>query len=66
MALKLLRGYFYDTDGNLVQWYQGYGDLENLDEFLEHRGNAIGFVSSKSLDTNAYKYDFETEAIGEK
>ena len=63
MALELLLGYFYDADGNLVQWYQGYGDLENLEEFLEHRGNATGFVSSKSVDTNAQKYDFETQTI---
>tara|TARA_R100000742_G_C4279660_1_gene105100 strand:+ start:15359 stop:15559 length:201 start_codon:yes stop_codon:yes gene_type:complete len=63
MSLELLLGYFYDADGNLVQWYQGYGDLENLEEFLEHRGNATGFVSSKSVDTNAHKYDFETQTI---
>lgn len=65
MSLELLKGYFYNSDGDLIQWYQGYGDLENLEEFLEHRGLAIGFVSSNGVDTNAHKYDLETQTIVE-
>ena len=38
MSLELLKGYFYNSDGDLIQWYQGYGDLENL-EFQQNGGN---------------------------
>jgi len=66
MTLELLKGYFYDLDGNLLQWYEGYGNLKNKSELLEHRSPSIGFVFSKSLNTDAYKFDLETQTIQEK
>jgi|TARA_R110000744_G_scaffold95683_1_gene184815 hypothetical protein len=57
MTLKLLKGFFYDEDGYFTQWYEGYGDLTNLEELLEHKYPAIGFVETKSVNATAFKYD---------
>ena len=66
MTLQLLKGDVYDADGNLLQWYEGYGDLENESDLLEYRSPCVGFVSSKSLNTEAYKFDFITNTVIEK
>jgi|TARA_B100001540_G_scaffold284030_1_gene276007 hypothetical protein len=65
MSLELLKGYFYNSDGELIIWYQGYGDLENLDDLLENKNSAVGFVSSNGVDTNTHKFDLNTQTIVE-
>lgn len=66
MSLLKTKGYFYNEDGDLIESYIGYLDLNNMEEVLEYRKNAIGFVETDLVSADAYKYDFETEAIGEK
>ena len=66
MSLKKTKGYFYNEDGDLIESYIGYFDLSNMEEVLEYRKNAIGFIETELINTDVYKYDFETEAIGEK
>lgn len=66
MSLEKTKGYFYNEDGDLIESYIGYLDLSNMEEVLEYRKNAIGFIETELINTDVYKYDFETEAIGEK
>lgn len=63
MSLELIKGYFYNSDGDLVIWYEGYGDLNNMDELLQYKFPCVGFINSKSVDVNLYKYDFENNAV---
>ena len=64
MAFEKLRGYFYNSDGELLEYYLGYGNLDNMDDLLEFRKNCIGFVlTEKSYNTETFKYDIETDAI---
>ena len=56
MAFEKLRGYFYNTDGELLEYYLGYGDLDNIDDLLEFRKSCIGFVSTnQSYDAETFK-----------
>jgi|TARA_B100001142_G_C14097333_1_gene563820 hypothetical protein len=67
MSLELLKGYFYNSDGDLITWYEGYGDLDNIEDLLLYRSPCIGFVSTnKSYDTKIFKYDIETQTMVEK
>lgn len=66
MSLKKTKGYFYNEDGDLIESYIGYLDLSNMEEVLEYRKNAIGFIETELINTDVYKYDFETQTIGEK
>tara|TARA_R110000822_G_scaffold195357_2_gene333424 strand:- start:451 stop:654 length:204 start_codon:yes stop_codon:yes gene_type:complete len=67
MAFEKLRGYFYNSDGELLEYYLGYGDLNNINDLLEFRKNCIGFVSTeKSYNTESYKFDLETNTVIEK
>ena len=63
MSLELLKGYFYNADGNLIIWYEGYGDLNNMDDLLQYRFPSVGFVKTKFVDSSLYKYDFENNAL---
>lgn len=63
MSLELLKGYFYNSDGDLITWYEGYGDLSDMDDLLLYRSPCVGFIYTKSVDVNLYKYDFETEKV---
>ena len=66
MSLEKTKGYFYNEDGDLIESYIGYLDLSNMEELLEYRKNAIGFIETELINTDVYKYDFETQTIGEK
>ena len=55
-----------NEDGDLIESYIGYLDLSNMEEVLEYRKNAIGFIETELINTDVYKYDFETQTIGEK
>ncbi len=66
MSLEKTKGYFYNEDGDLIESYIGYLDLSNMEEVLEYRKNAIGFIETELINTDVYKYDFETQTIGEK
>ena len=37
-----------------------------MEEVLKYRKNAIGFIETELINTDVYKYDFETQTIGEK
>ncbi len=63
MSLELLKGYFYNSDGDLITRYEGYGDLSDMDDLLLYRSPCVGFINTKSVDVNLYKYDFETEKV---
>jgi len=63
MSLEMLKGYFYNSEGELINWYVGYGDLDNMEELLLYKYPCVGFVNSKSVDVNLYKYDFENNAL---
>ena len=63
MSLELLEGYFYNSDGDLINWYVGYGDLNNMEELLQYRLPCVGFIKTKFLDASLYKYDFENNAV---
>ena len=66
MSLEKTKGYFYNEDGDLIESYIGYLDLSNMEEVLEYRKNAIGFIETELINTDVYKYDFEKQTIGEK
>jgi len=66
MSLELLEGYFYDQEGNLLIRYQGYGNLEDLDDLLEHRKPCVGFCLHKSINADTYIYDIENKIMVEK
>tara|TARA_Y100001937_G_scaffold100419_2_gene137473 strand:+ start:17177 stop:17377 length:201 start_codon:yes stop_codon:yes gene_type:complete len=66
MSLEKTKGYFYNEDGDLIESYIGYLDLSNMEEVLEFRKNAVGFVQTDLVDTEFYKYNIETEQIIEK
>lgn len=66
MSLEKTKGYFYNEDGDLIESYIGYLDLSNMEEVLKYRKNAIGFIETELINTDVYKYDFETQTIGEK
>ena len=66
MSLEKTKGYFYNEDGDLIESYIGYLDLSNMEEVLEYRKNAIGFIETELINTDVYKYDFETQTIGGK
>tara|TARA_Y100001973_G_scaffold84053_1_gene124843 strand:- start:1218 stop:1418 length:201 start_codon:yes stop_codon:yes gene_type:complete len=66
MSLEKTKGYFYNEDGDLIESYIGYLDLSNMEEVLEFRKNAVGFVETDLVDTEFYKYNIETEQIIEK
>tara|TARA_B100000073_G_scaffold246583_1_gene207014 strand:- start:1823 stop:2023 length:201 start_codon:yes stop_codon:yes gene_type:complete len=66
MSLEKTKGYFYNNDGELIESYIGYLDLTNMEEVLEFRKNAIGFVPTDLLNTDVYKYNLETGTIVEK
>ena len=63
MSLEMLKGYFYNSEGELMNWYVGYGDLDNMEDLLLYKYPCVGFVNSKSVDVNLYKYDFENNAL---
>ena len=63
MSLEMLKGYFYNSEGELINWYVGYGDLDNMEDLLLYKYPCVGFVNSKSVDVNLYKYDFENNAL---
>ena len=65
MALEKIKGYFYDPAGILTMWYEGFGDLSDLDDLLKHKGESVGFITSNGVDTAAHYYNFETEQIEE-
>ena len=65
MSLEKQKGYFYNSDGSLIEYYNGYIDLEDIETTLEYRKSAVGFVVSSQVNTDAYKYNFETETITE-
>tara|TARA_R100000734_G_C3232860_1_gene40226 strand:- start:21 stop:224 length:204 start_codon:yes stop_codon:yes gene_type:complete len=65
MSLEKKTGYFYKDDGTLIEYYNGYIDLDDMETALEYRKSAIGFVVSSQVNTDAYKYDLETETITE-
>jgi len=66
MSLEKTKGYFYNEDGDLIESYIGYLDLSNMEEVLEFRKNAVGFVQTDLVDTEFFKYNIETEEIIEK
>tara|TARA_R100000664_G_scaffold20370_1_gene29560 strand:+ start:1480 stop:1680 length:201 start_codon:yes stop_codon:yes gene_type:complete len=66
MSLEKTKGYFYNEDGDLIESYIGYLDLSNMEEVLEFRKNAVGFVQTDLVDTEFYKYNIETQEIIEK
>lgn len=67
MAFEKLRGYFYNSDGELLEYYLGYGDLDNMDDLLEFRKSCVSFVSTdQSYDSETFKYDIETQTMVEK
>tara|TARA_R100000541_G_scaffold29421_1_gene38568 strand:+ start:59 stop:262 length:204 start_codon:yes stop_codon:yes gene_type:complete len=67
MAFEKLRGYFYNSDGELLEYYLGYGDLDDMDDLLEFRKSCVGFVSTnQSYDAETFKYNIETQAMVEK
>tara|TARA_R100000697_G_scaffold28425_1_gene37578 strand:- start:836 stop:1036 length:201 start_codon:yes stop_codon:yes gene_type:complete len=66
MSLEKTKGYFYNEDGDLIESYIGYLDLSNMEEVLEFRKNAVGFVETDLVDTEFYKYNIETQEIIEK
>lgn len=64
MAFEKLRGYFYNSEGDLLEYYLGYGDIDNMDELLEYRKNCVGFIKTEqSYDTESFKYDNKTKKI---
>jgi len=65
MSLEKYKGYFYDNEGKLIEFYNGYLDLEDMDGILEFRKNAIGFISHNAIDSNTHKCDLETLTIVE-
>ena len=65
MSLEKQKGYFYNSDGSLIEYYNGYIDLDDMETTLEYRKNAIGFVVSNQVNTDAYKYNLETQTITE-
>jgi len=65
MSLEKYKGYFYNEDGDLIESYIGYLDLSDMDGVLEFRKNAVGFIASDLVNTDAYKYDFELDKLVE-
>lgn len=63
MSLELLKRYFYNPEGDLITWYEGYGDLSDMDDLLLYRFPCVGFINTKSVDVNLYKYDFKKDAL---
>jgi len=66
MSLEKTKGYFYNADGDLIESYIGYLDLTNMEEVLEYRKSAIGFVKTDLLSADHFKYNIETGEIEEK
>lgn len=65
MSLEKTKGYFYNANGDLIESYIGYLDLTNMEEVLEFRKNAIGFVETELLNTDCFKYNIDTGEIEE-
>ena len=53
MSLEKKTGYFYKDDGSLIEYYNGYIDLDDMETALEYRKSAIGFVVSNQVNTDA-------------
>ena len=53
MSLEKTKGYFYNEDGDLIESYIGYLDLSNMEEVLEYRKNAIGFIETELIHTRS-------------
>jgi len=58
--MEKINGFFYNSDGDLIYWYSGYGDPMVI---IEYRSTAIGFVETESVNTSEFKYDIESGQI---
>tara|TARA_R100001443_G_scaffold110173_2_gene121944 strand:+ start:1101 stop:1301 length:201 start_codon:yes stop_codon:yes gene_type:complete len=65
MSLTKVKGYFYNNDGDLIESYIGHLNLDDMDEVLEYRKNAVGFIETELVNTEVFKYDLETQTIVE-